>query len=169
MSLRKHEREVSLWATFWVSFSDYILVHYFSLVSNSLHMFSLSTAVCDTSREIWQDGSSRLLLFVLKSLSRVQLFATPWTVCSPPGSSVHGIFPGKGTGMGCHFLLQRIFQPKDWTWVSCTKGRFFTIWATREAPLLPLKNFKLRVERLKKKKKTNPLEKENGRSNKNNF
>ena len=23
--------------------------------------------------------------------------------------------------------------PKDWTWVSCTTGRFFTIWATREA------------------------------------
>ena len=27
--------------------------------------------------------------------------------CSPPGSSVHGIFPG--TGVGCHFLLQEIF------------------------------------------------------------
>ena len=29
--------------------------------------------------------------------------------CSLPGSSVHGIFPGKNTGVGCHFLLQRIF------------------------------------------------------------
>ena len=27
--------------------------------------------------------------------------------CSPPGSSVH--FPGKNTGVGCHFLLQGIF------------------------------------------------------------
>ena len=28
---------------------------------------------------------------------------------SPPGSSVHGIFfPGKNTGVGCHFLLQGI-------------------------------------------------------------
>ena len=26
--------------------------------------------------------------------------------CSPPGSSVHGIFPGKNTGVGCHLLLQ---------------------------------------------------------------
>ena len=26
-----------------------------------------------------------------------------------PGSSVHGIFPGKNTGVGCHFLLQGIF------------------------------------------------------------
>ena len=28
---------------------------------------------------------------------------------SPPGSSVPGIFPGKTTGMGCHFLLQGNF------------------------------------------------------------
>ena len=28
-------------------------------------------------------------------LSRVQLFATPWTVAWPPGSSVHGIFQAK--------------------------------------------------------------------------
>ena len=26
--------------------------------------------------------------------------------CSPPGSSAHGDFPGKNTGVGCHFLLQ---------------------------------------------------------------
>ena len=26
-----------------------------------------------------------------------------------PGSSVHGFFPGKNTGVGCHFLLQGIF------------------------------------------------------------
>ena len=29
--------------------------------------------------------------------------------CSLPGSSIHGIFPGKNSGVGCHFLLQRIF------------------------------------------------------------
>ena len=29
--------------------------------------------------------------------------------CSLPRFSVHGIFPGKNTGVGCHFLLQRIF------------------------------------------------------------
>ena len=28
--------------------------------------------------------------------------------CSPPGSSVYGIFPGKNTGVGCHFLFQEI-------------------------------------------------------------
>ena len=33
--------------------------------------------------------------------------------CSLPGSSVHGIFPGKNTGVGCHFLLQGIFQTQE--------------------------------------------------------
>ena len=36
------------------------------------------------------------------------------TLCNPmdsgpPGSSVHGDFPGKNTGVGCHSLLQGIF------------------------------------------------------------
>ena len=29
--------------------------------------------------------------------------------CSPPGSSIHGVFPGKNTGVGSHSLLQGIF------------------------------------------------------------
>ena len=30
--------------------------------------------------------------------------------CSPPGPSAHGVdFPGKNTGVSCHFLLQGIF------------------------------------------------------------
>ena len=29
--------------------------------------------------------------------------------CSPPGSSLHGIFSGNNTEVGCHSLLQRIF------------------------------------------------------------
>ena len=29
--------------------------------------------------------------------------------CSPPDFSVHGDFPGKSTGVGCHFFLQGIF------------------------------------------------------------
>ena len=40
----------------------------------------------------------------VKSLSRVQLFAISWTVAyqAPPPTD----FPGKNTGVGCHFLLQ---------------------------------------------------------------
>ena len=35
-------------------------------------------------------------------------FVTPWT-SSLQGYSVHRIFPGKNTGVGCHILLQGIF------------------------------------------------------------
>ena len=33
--------------------------------------------------------------------------------CSPPDSSVHEIFPGKNTGVDCHFLLQRILLTQE--------------------------------------------------------
>ena len=50
------------------------------------------------------------------------------------GSSVHGYSPGKNTGVGCNTLLQGIF-PTQGSQVSRIAGRFFTIWATREALL----------------------------------
>ena len=48
-----------------------------------------------------------ILKVVISSLSRVQLFVTPWTAaCWSPLSMD---FPSKNTGVGCHFLLQEIF------------------------------------------------------------
>ena len=35
--------------------------------------------------------------------------------CSPSCSSVHGDFPSKNTGVGCHFLLQGIFMTQGGT------------------------------------------------------
>ena len=42
----------------------------------------------------------------VKLLSRVQLFATPWTVTARLLCPWN--FPGKNTGVGCHFLLEGI-------------------------------------------------------------
>ena len=42
-----------------------------------------------------------------QSLSHVWLFVTPWTVAHH--APCRWDFPGKNTGMGCHFLLQEIF------------------------------------------------------------
>ena len=61
--------------------------------------------------------------------------------CSIPGSSVHGILHAR--------ILEWVAIPfprgsspfRDWTWVFCISGTFFTIWATREAPIL----LKLRI------------------------
>ena len=61
------------------------------------------------------------------------------TICNhmdwgPPGSSVHGILQARMMVVSCHFLLQGIFLTQGSNLVSCTAGRFLTIWATREAP-----------------------------------
>ena len=52
--------------------------------------------------------------------------------CSPPGSSVHGILQAR--------ILEWVYMssrgspwPRDQTLESCIAGRFFTIWATRDA------------------------------------
>ena len=62
------------------------------------------------------------------------------TLCDPmdystPGSSVHGISPGKNTGVSCHFLLQGIFlrdQTMSLVSTALADG-FFTTSATWEA------------------------------------
>ena len=55
--------------------------------------------------------------------------------CSLLSSTVHGILRERILGVGCHALLQGIFQPRDQTQLPYIAGGFFTIWATREAPL----------------------------------
>ena len=66
--------------------------------------------------------------------------------CSPPGSSVHGIFPGNSTGVDCHFLLQGTFptQRSNPGLPHCRQ----TVWATREV-LFSITINKVYVQRLK--------------------
>ena len=45
----------------------------------------------------------------MKSLSRVRLFVTPWTVAYHTRLLCPWNFPGNSTGVDCHFLLQGIF------------------------------------------------------------
>ena len=51
---------------------------------------------------------------------------------------------GQNTGVGSLSLLQGSSQPRDWTQVSHIAGRFFTSWATREAPKLTVLQWKKR-------------------------
>ena len=55
--------------------------------------------------------------------------------CSLPGSSVHGILQERILEWFAISFSWGSSQPRDWTWVSCIGGRFFTYWAMREAPL----------------------------------
>ena len=53
--------------------------------------------------------------------------------CSLPGSSVHGILQARILEWVAVPFSRGSSQTRDQTQVSCTAGRFFTIWATREA------------------------------------
>ena len=69
-----------------------------------------------------------------KSLRRVWLFATPWTI-----QSMEFFRPEYWPWVAVPFSRETS-QPRDQTQVSHTAGRFFTNWATREAfpnPLSP--------------------------------
>ena len=52
-----------------------------------------------------------------------------------PGSSVHGISQTRILEWVAISFSRGSSQPRDWTWVSHIAGRFFIIWATREAPI----------------------------------
>ena len=54
--------------------------------------------------------------------------------CSPRGSSAHGILQARILEWVVIPFSRRSSQPRDWTWFSRIAGRFFTVWATREAP-----------------------------------
>ena len=62
--------------------------------------------------------------------------------CSPSGSSVHGIFPGKSTGVGCHRLLQNtgLTGPKHFSshQTSCRLPKSHLDWFTSQFILLLL-------------------------------
>ena len=70
-----------------------------------------------------------------KSLQSCPTLCDPM-YCSPPGSSVHGILQARILKWVAIPFSTGSSWPMDWTRVSCIAGRFFTIWATKEAALL---------------------------------
>ena len=54
-------------------------------------------------------------------------------VCRPSGSSVHGTFQARILEWVAMSLSRGSSRLRDWTWVSCIAGRFFTDLAMREA------------------------------------
>ena len=52
---------------------------------------------------------------------------------SPPGSFVHGIFQARILQWVAMSFSRGSSRLRDWTWVSHIVGRFFIVWATRQA------------------------------------
>ena len=68
----------------------------------------------------------------LSITSCIRLFVFPWTIALP-GFSVHGILQARILERLAIPFSKESSQPRDWTWVSCTAGWFFTIWTATEA------------------------------------
>ena len=66
-----------------------------------VHMYTYCTQACTHTH------TYKLASTCMRALSCLTVYNS--MDCSPPGSSGHGIFLGKNTGVGCHFLLQGIF------------------------------------------------------------
>ena len=62
--------------------------------------------------------------------------------CSPPGHSVHRIFQARILEWVAISFSRGSSRLRDWTWVFCTAGRFFTNWATMELDNKFKKGFK---------------------------
>ena len=113
----------------WISFPFRSLqsIAFPALCNSSHYLSALYTVVCICQSQ--PPGSSCCCLAVPVVSDSV------WpTDCSPPGSSVHKILQT--------WILQRVAmpssrvssQPWDQTRAYCNAGRFFIIWASREAP-----------------------------------
>ena len=81
------------------------------------------------STEKWIDTYMKVSMLLAQSCP---------TLCNPmyysrPGSSVHGILQARILKWVAIPFSRGSSQSRDWAWVSCPAGRFFTICATREA------------------------------------
>ena len=101
-------------------------------ISGNLHEPYCWVLPCNGESEIYNRNTHKERKKV-KSLSHVRLFANPWTVCSPPGSSIHGIFQARTLEWVAISFSRGSSWPMDQTRVSHIAGRCFTIWASREA------------------------------------
>ena len=72
-------------------------------------------------------------IFYRRSLKSCLTLCNPMEY-SPSTSSVHGVLQAGILKWVAIPFSKGSSRPRDWTWVSHIAGRFFTIWATREAP-----------------------------------
>ena len=75
-----------------------------------------------------------ILLKQQMNLLVAQMCQTLWDPvdCSPPSFSVHGIFQARIMKWVAIPFSKESSWPRNRTQASCTAGKFFTIWATRE-------------------------------------
>ena len=96
----------------------------------------LTTTCCtiNTSKVGWIGLQSFVssTIFICESVSHSVLSDCDPINCSTPGSSVHGILQERILKWLAIPFSRGSSWSRDWTWISCIAGRFFTVWTTRE-------------------------------------
>ena len=93
-----------------------------------------SASLADRLFNHWTTWKSKMCTCMLSRFSHVQ-FCNLMDY-SLPGSSAHGILQARILKWVVMPSSRGFSQPRDWTQVSCIAGGFFTIWVTREAPII---------------------------------
>ena len=88
--------------------------------------------LCLVFREIKKKISNTHSMLVKVLVAQLCLTLCNPMNCNPPGSSVHGILQARILEWVAILFSRGSSWPRDWTQVSCTTGRFLTIWATRD-------------------------------------
>ena len=87
----------------------------------------------DLTRDCTSPGLAPVCKLCLAAQS-CQLFATPWNAPPPPVTFVHRDSPEQNTGVGRHAVHQEIAPTQGSNPGLPILGKFFTTWATKEAP-----------------------------------
>ena len=107
----------------WVQFPKILLRTFTSMFIRDMYFYLLGVSL---------SGFDIRLVLLLSYFSHVWLFVTQWTVARqaplPMGFSRQAYWSGLPFPSP-----EGIFQPRNWTQVSCIVGRFFINWATKEA------------------------------------
>ena len=92
-----------------------------------------SNTQCSPIEPLWFSQTDLLTVFWRRSeVAQLCLTLCDPTDCNLPGSSIHGIFQARILEWVAISFSGGSSQPRDRTWVSCTSGKLFTIWATKE-------------------------------------
>ena len=116
----------------------YLCIYIHAYGYTSIYSIHLFICVC-RYKWIYTD-----VVYVYKcwSLSHTWLLATPRTepsvhwIQSMQGPSVLEILQARILEWVATAFSEGSSQPRNWNWVSCTAGRFFTIWANTKAPFM---------------------------------
>ena len=141
-----------MWCVLWVCTDAWWHV---SIITASHGVFPLLSKSSLLHLFIPSALSSRRSLYSLHSFASVCVYTScsvmsyslrpPWTVCNPPGSSVHGILQAEIVEWVVISFSGDLPDPGIKRGSPALQADSFTIWATREALVLPLTVYKWKI------------------------